>query len=308
MTKSSVKKLFIFVILGLILLPGCQSKESVSGNKEKGDKVKVCTSFYTMYDFVNKIGGDKVEIVNLVPTGVEPHEWEPTPKDIAKIEAADVLVYNGAGMDSWADKAVKAVNKKDLIVVKASEGLELINSNSGDHKESGGDPHIWLDPLQAKKQMEIIEKALIKADETNKDYYENNFNVNSKKLDELDKQYRDAVAGFARKDIIVAHEAFGYLCRAYGLRQVAIEGLSAENEPTPARISEIVKFVKDNGVKVVFYEELISPKIAEVIANETGAKVDKLNPIESAGDDSSRGTEYFSIMAENLKALTSALK
>lgn len=302
--NKNLSRLLFFIIILSIFLTGCTSTKNISSNS----KIKVYTSFYAMYDFANKIGGDKINLTNLIPAGTEPHDWEPTPSDISNIEKADVLIYNGAGMEGWINQVLSSINSKKLIVVESSKGLNLLN-NSDKNENLQYDPHVWLNPMLAKKQMEAIKNAFIKADLSNKDYYEKNYAENAKKLDALDKEYRDTTSKFTKKDIIVAHQAFGYLCSAYGLRQIAIEGLNADSEPSPARMAEIADFAKKNNVKYIFFEDLISPKVADAIANEVGAKTEVLNPLEGLREDKIKaGSEYFSVMRDNLKVLSKALE
>lgn len=301
--------LLSLVLLVLAVIPGCSGKNNASSKQiDKTGKISVYTSFYTMYDFAGKIGGDRISLSNIVPSGIEPHDWEPSPSVIANLEKADVFIYNGAGMEGWVEKVLASVGNRKLITVEAVKDLKLLDSTekSSDLKY---DPHVWLNPALAKKEMESIKNALEAADPANKTYYENNYSLYAAELDRLDQEYRNAVSGFSRKEIVVAHQAFGYLCDAYGLKQIAIEGLAAESEPTPAKMAEITKYVKDNNIKIIFYENLISPKVAQAIARETGAGTGVLNPIEGLDDDDIKaGKDYFSIMRDNLKALTSALK
>lgn len=311
-----LKFTFIAVSLALVL-SACSTKNTI---RSGGEKVSVYTSFYIMYDFTQKIAGDRAEIINMVPAGTEPHDWEPTPKDIAGLYSADLFIYNGCGMESWAEKVVETLNSPSLVVVEASRNIKerepaehdhdhSDDSESHSHGEEGHDPHVWLDPQNAKIQMEAIKDGLIKVDPINSKYYEENFIFYAKKLDDLDRLYKEAVLEFSRKDIVVSHEAFGYLCDAYGLVQVAIEGISSESEPTPAKMAQIIKFVRENDVKVIFFEELASPKVAEAIARETGAKTDLLNPLEGLSDENLKaGKDYFSVMEENLEALKRALR
>lgn len=306
-------KKIISVILSVAVassvFAGCASIRNKSDSK-----LNVYTSFYAMYDFTEKIGGDKINITNLVPAGIEPHDWEPTTTDITNLNKADVLVYNGASMEHWVDKVVSSLENKDLITVEASKGMSLME---GHDEEEGGnvkdaisyDPHVWLSIKGAKTEMETIKNALVKADSKNADYYEGNYNNYAEKFDALDKEYTDTLSTVPNKDIIVAHQAFGYLCKDYGLNQVAIEGLSADSEPDPARMTEIIKFAKENKVKIIFFEELVSPKVAETIANEIGAKTAVLNPLEGLSDDDIKnGEDYLTIMKSNLEELKSALK
>lgn len=308
MKKNTFKIFSLIIVACLALLAGCSNKSKGGLGKKDKNKVSVYTSFYAMYDLTKKIGGDKINITNLVPAGTEPHDWEPKPSNIAELEEADVIVYNGAGMEGWIDKILKTLKNEDLVTVETSKEIKLLDNAQGD-EHLKYDPHVWLNPMNAKKQMEAIKNALVKADPANKSYYEKNYEDNAKKIAELDKKYKDAVEKFTQKNIVVSHEAFGYLCDAYGLKQVAIEGLNAESEPSPARMAEIVKYVKENNVKYIFSEELLSPKVAEAISKETGAKIAILNPLEGIKEeDTNAGKEYFSIMNDNLEILKKALQ
>lgn len=300
------------------LLTGCNKKTEQSDSKEK--ELNVLTSIYPMYDFAQKIGGNKARITNMVPAGVEPHDWEPNATDITNLEKADLFIYNGAGMEHWVDDVLKSTQNKELFKLEASKNIKLNTghshykeenhrSNIEHHENSNSDPHVWLNPINAKQQMKDIKDAFVKVDPDNKDYYENNYDKYAQEFDKLDKEYKDTLKPLSNKDIVVSHEAFGYLCDAYGLNQVGIEGVSPDSEPDPARMSEIIEFVKKNKVKVIFFEELVSPKVAKTIADATGAKTDILNPIEGLnGKEKSSSEDYFSVMRKNLESLKVALQ
>ena len=289
-------------------------------------KLNVMASFYPMYDFATKVGGDKVEVTNMVPAGTEPHDWEPAATDVKNLEEADVFIYNGAGMEHWTEDVLGALDNKELKVVEASRGLTLLEGKEEDEEETEDsssdsdasdestdseityDPHVWLNPLNAKAEMENIKNAFVEADPDNKDYYEQNYETYAEKFDQLDKEYKDGLADTKSKDLITSHEAFGYLCQAYGLNQVGIEGLSPDSEPDASRMNEIIKFAKENNVKTIFFEELVSPKVSETIADEIGAKTAVLNPLEGLTDDEiNAGEDYFSVMESNLKTIEDAL-
>ena len=160
-----------------------------------------------------------------------------------------------------------------------------------------------------RKEMENIKNAYVKADPDNKDYYEDNYKTYAVRFDELDQEYKDTLSALPGKSIVVSHEAFGYLCDTYGLTQMGIAGLSPDTEPDPARMAEIIDFVKTNHVKVIFFEELVSPKVAETIAAETGARTRVLNPLEGLSDEELKnGADYFTVMEDNLKQLKAALE
>ncbi|HOJ09082.1 MAG TPA: metal ABC transporter substrate-binding protein [Clostridiales bacterium] len=334
--KSNVKtyKVTIIILLPIFLMTlicatiftGCTGRKSVEGQAGTENKISVTASFYVVYDFAGKIGGDKVTVKNLLPAGSDPHGWEPSPKDIISIEKADVFVYNGAGMEGWVDKVLESISNKNLIIVEAAKDIELRKANHEHESEHGHDekdgekqadqekkhiydPHVWLDPAMAKIQMRAIADALVKVDPDNKDYYEKNFEKYSRELEKLDSEFREAASGFKKKDIVVSHEAFGYLAAAYGLNQVAISGLDAEAEPTAARMVDVANFTKDNNVSVIFFDKLVNPKVANAIAQSAGAKVEVLNPIASLSEkELKEGKDYFSAMRENLEALKRALK
>ena len=299
--------------LVISLLAGCRREQNPSasnanGNPSQNGKLSVCTSFYPMYDFAVKIGGDKVNIVNMVPAGTEPHDWEPAAADIAELEKAAVFVYNGAGMEHWAEDVLESLQNRDLIAVEATKGLSLMEGHDED-EDGSYDPHVWLDPLNAKKEMENIKNAFVEADPGSKDYYEANYAKYAAEFDTLDKEFKDTLSALPKKEIVVSHEAFGYLCAAYGLSQVGIEGLSPDSEPDPARMAEIIDFAKGHEVKVIFFEELVSPKVAETVANATGAETAVLNPIEGLSDEQlAAGDDYFTVMRQNLKMLKTALQ
>lgn len=295
--------------LTVSLFTGCARDEKTNPD----GALSVYTSFYPMLDFAEKIGGDKISITNMVPAGTEPHDWEPTASDITGLEKADVFIYNGAGMEHWAGDILTSLKSKTLIVVEASEGISLLDGHAeedGDADEEGSfDPHVWLSPMNAKKEMENIRSAFVQADPEHKDYYEANFEKYSAELDRLDQEFRDTLSPLANKDVIVAHQAFGYLCGAYGLNQVAVEGLSPDSEPEPARMAEIIAFAKERKIKTIFFEEMVSPKVAETIAEAVGADTQVLNPLEGLSDEArAAGEDYFSVMRQNLQALKSALQ
>lgn len=319
--KKSIA-LFLSFIFILLFAAGCGNTEGQDASADSQEKLTVYASFYPMYDFASKIGGDKANVEVLVPAGVEPHDWEPSTTDITKLETADIFVYNGAGMEHWTADVLASLQNKDLLSVETSAGLTLLEGHhdhegeeEGTHEEEEAheeeesyDPHVWLDPMNAKAQMAAIKDAFIKADPENSAYYEANYETYATEFDALDNEFREGLSGYSNRDIIVAHEAFGYLCKAYDLNQIGIEGLSADSEPDPARMAEIIDFAKEKNITTIFFEELVSPKVAETIADAVGAKTAVLSPIEGPSDEqTANGDDYFTIMRQNLAALQTAL-
>lgn len=290
-----MKKLFLFLILWFTAITtGCSKAESTADS----GKPQIYTSFYAIYDFVSAIGGDKIEVHNMVPSGTEPHDWEPSTMDMARLYDADILFYNGMGMESWIDKVADSVGD-DVEYVMLSEGIADENSS---------DPHIWLDPDNALKMAEKIKDTLCEKDAVFKDYYEKNYYKLAAEIEAVDKEYTEAFTGVKENKIVVAHEAYGWLCKAYGLEQIAIEGISAESEPSPSKMKELVNTLKQNNIKYVFYEELVSPKVAQSLADEAGAELLELNPFEGLSDEEiAEGKTYTVVMRDNLENLKKAL-
>lgn len=302
------------VALCAAMLGGCGASAVSSSAAESTDStdsapLKVMASFYPMYDFAQKIGGDKVTVTNMVPAGTEPHDWEPSTTDITNLEDADVFIYSGAGMEHWVDSVLGSLTNQDLDVVQASDGVTLREGYEDEDGDVGADPHVWLAPANAKIEMKNITDVLCSADPANAEYYRQNYEQWALECDRLDTEFTEALSALPNKNIVVSHEAFGYLCDAYGLNQVGIEGIEADSEPDPARMAEIEDFVKANHVKVIFSEELVSPKVAQTIADATGAQMQELNPLEGLTDDQiADGQDYFSVMRQNLEELQNALQ
>ena len=302
--------------LSLSLLTGCGTQPADTATDD--GRLRVLTSFYPMYDFACKIGGDCIDVTNMVPSGTEPHDWEPSTNDLKNLEKADVFIYNGADMEPWADDLL--VSRSDTLhVVEASENVELRTTDGehehahehegADHHHGDFDPHVWLDPENAKIEMEAIRDALCAADPENSTVFQSNYEKYAAELDALDAEFREKLAPLPNRTIVVAHEAFGYLCDAYGLTQVGIEGLSPDSEPDPGRMAEVIDFVREHSISTIFFEELVSPKVAEAIASETGAQAKMLSPLEGLSDEqTAAGADYFSVMHDNLAALMEALK
>lgn len=298
-----------------IFTTGMNGQAQQEENAESAEgKLRVMASFYTMADFAEKIGGDRADITCMVPAGTEPHDWEPSTTDITGLERADVFIYNGAGMEHWAEDVTESLENKELLVVEASQGVKLHAEEEHDHEghshsHGGYDPHVWLDPHNAKLEMENIKNAFVQADPDNGAYYEANYDKWSKAAEELDRKYREALADFAGRQIVTAHEAYGYLCSAYGLEQVGIDGLSPDQEPNPKRMADIIDFVRENQIRAVFFEELSGSKTAETVAAETGIRLLALSPLEGlSGEELEAGEDYFSVMEKNLEQLLISLE
>lgn len=273
------------------------------------DKIKVVASFYPIFEFVKKVGGDRVEVSSLIPVGIEPHDYEPTIQQVQNAETADMAVFNGAGFEGqW----IKNINTKFMI--DTSKGLNLTGSTderAGD--EHGGallDPHIWLDPLLAKQQAEKIRDGFIKIDPANAAYYNENVNRFITELDNLDTSIRSELLNCEKKDFITFHRAFGYFANRYGLTEHEIHPNSPEGEILPQRIEQIIGLARDRGLDTIYSEELVDPRLANVIAQEIpNGKVFVLSPIEGIDkEEQNAGIGYLDKMNENIENLKVGLK
>ncbi|MFZ5966991.1 MAG: metal ABC transporter substrate-binding protein [Bacillota bacterium] len=322
MRSKRIRIVCILMTLMLLVAAGCSKETNQRPQSQTEEKrLIVYTTIYPMYDFAQKIGGDKVDVRLMIPPGAEPHDWEPTAKLMAALEEADVLIYNGVEIEPWIDKVLGSLSNKNIVIVEASEDIELIKFEEHAHEDNEEeqlaeeeddhgeyDPHVWLDPTNAAKEAENIMNAFIKADEDNKELYEANYQAFKEKIAALDQKYQQELRDVKRKEIVVAHAAFGYLTHKYGLEQISINGLSPQEEPSAAKLAEIAEEVKEHEIKYIFFETLTSPKLSQVLAEETGAKTAVLNPIDGLTEEEMKaGKDYFAVMEENLHTLKTAL-
>jgi zinc transport system substrate-binding protein len=303
------KKIIIGIALGILfvglltlLINNKNSVPTVSSNK-----IQVTAGFYPLYFFANQIGGDKADVLNITPAGAEPHDYEPTPSDIASVENSKLLILQGTGLEAWGDNIKKNIdpNKTTIITV----GQYLMTQNVVEDGTNIIDPHTWLSPPLASLMADKILAGFIAVDPMNTSYYQTNEVKLKIELASLDTEYKNGLANCASKDIVTSHAAFGYLSTTYGLHQVPIAGLSPDAEPSPKQLADVADFVKKNNVHYIFFESLVSPKLSETIARETGTKTMVLDPIEGIPqEDLAKGTNYITVMESNLKALKTVLQ
>jgi zinc transport system substrate-binding protein len=305
-----VKKLCLTLIFVLLVASGCSNASQVTGDNTKSKKLQIVTTFYPMYYFTKQVAGDLANVDMLIPNGVEPHDWEPTTKDMARIQDADVFIYNSKYFETWADKVLGSMNHSKLKVVEASSGIKLMNATTGeeDGSKASMDPHVWLSPVLAEKEVDNITKALEQSDPKHKQQYEQNAEAFKKKLADLDQQYKETLSHAKKKEFVTQHAAFGYLAKQYGLTQIPIAGLSPDVEPTLGKLTELANLTKKKNIKVIYFEGLTSSKVAQTLANEIGAQTEVLNPLEGlTKEDQQQGLDYLGVMKKNLDALMKSL-
>jgi zinc transport system substrate-binding protein len=295
---------FIAVISYLLNVGIFQHKVSTNtANK----KLQVTASFYPMYFFASQIGGDKADVMSITPAAAEPHDYEPTTQQIVKINQSNMLVLNGGIMEAWGNKIKDQLTGSNTLIVTAGEGL--INKDLNENGQKILDPHVYMDPILAKKQVAVIEKGFEKIDPKDALYFQANAKKLEGELDQLNAEFKQGLSNCKQKDFITSHAAFGYLAAQYGINQVSISGVSPDEEPSSQKLAEITQLVKQKDIKIIFVESLVSPKLSETIANETGAKTMVLDPIEGITSDGVKaGHTYFTIMRDNLAALQDALQ
>jgi zinc transport system substrate-binding protein len=271
-------------------------------------KLKVVASFFPIYEFVRKVGGDKVDASVLIPIGAEPHDFDPTIQQIQGVESAAILVYNGAGMEAtWINK----VNPKFAVDTSKGLSLNLLASNDPEiHAPT--DPHIWLDPILAIHQVENIRDGLSKVDPNNSVYYDQNAQKFIGQLKSLDTSIKGNLSGSncAERDFIAFHNAFSYFAKQYGLNQHNIKGLTPEGEILPQRLVEVVELAKHLGINIIYSEDLIDPRSSQAIADEIpNGKVIVLSPIEGINkQEQQQGIGYLEKMYQDLSALKEGLQ
>lgn len=279
-------------------------------------KLSVIASFYPVYEFAKRVGGERAEVRLLVPPGAHAHGYEPTPGDVRLLTAADLVVYNGAGFEPWIERLRGEMAR--AVLVNASEGLPLVapeHPHKHDHKHEGArperyavDPHVWLDPILAQRQVDNILAGFVRADPDGEATYRANAEALKRDLQALHERLQQGLANCRRREFITSHAAFGYFARRYRLEMIPIAGLSPEVEPSPRKLRDLVHEARKHRAEVIYYETLVSPRVAETIAREVGARTMVLNPIEGlTAEEMRQGKTYFVLMEVNLRNLAEGL-
>jgi zinc transport system substrate-binding protein len=300
-------------IVGASALTACSDASSDTSSAQQEAALTVAAGFYPLQFAAERVGGDRVSVESLTPPGAEAHDVELTPRQVAALQDADLVVYL-RGFQPAVDEAVADLPADKVLEV--SEGLATLEGEShsedeahsdgeknseedgDDHSHEGTDPHVWLDPTLMGSIAERIQDRFADADEVGAETYTENLRDLDAELTALDEEWTSGVAECESRDLVVSHEAFAYLGARYDFEQVGLSGLTPESEPSPARLAEVADFVRDNDVTTIYFESLVDPAVAETIAGETGAATAPLDPIEGLQDGSD--DDYLSIMRSNL--------
>ncbi len=285
-----MKKISV-LISSLVLLSSC------SLTQKETEENLIYTSFYPIYDFTKRIVKDKFSVINLTPYGAEPHDYEPTAKNVVEMTKAKALFLNGLGLESYSSSLPKEFEEKTYVVTKNIKTLSIDNTV---------DPHVWLSLPNAIQEMKNILEIVKDIDPMNASYYQNNYEEEEKKFLNLKEEYSTKMASLENRYLVVSHAAFGYLCQDYDLIQISVNGLSPDQEPTAKDMEKILSAVKEYHISTIFYEELVSDEISKKIAEETGAKTEMLSPLEGMSEEDRKTKDYLSVMKENYDKIIGA--
>lgn len=304
-------KVILVSLLTTVFLVGCSKGPQENSYNKKGE-LDIVTTFYPVYEFTKQIVGNEGKVSLLVPAGAEPHDYEPSAKDMAHIQDADAFVYHDENMEMWVPKAQKSWKKGSPNVIQGTKNMILVpgddsHSHEHDHEEEHHhelDPHTWLAPSLAIKEVESIRDQLNQIYPEKKSVFDSNAQTYLTELEQLDKRYKASLSQAKQKTFVTQHAAFGYLALEYDLIQEPIAGLSPDREPTAAKLAELKDFIKEHDTRHIYFEENVNAKIAKTLADETNVTLSILNPLESLTQEKmDKGENYVSVMEDNLVSL-----
>lgn len=291
------------VVANSITLAACGAGNSTEPAQDAG--WTVVASFYPLQFVAERVGGSLVTVTNLTKPGAEPHDLELAPQDIGAVIDADLALYLSTFQPA-VDAAVAQKTDGDVLDVNAAADLSLTYAAEGASSGEVVDPHFWLDPLRLADVADQVADSLSQLDPSAQATFEAGAAELRSDLEELDADFRKGLAHCDRRQLVTSHTAFGYLADRYALEQVGITGLTPEAEPNPQELANLTEFVTTNDVQTIFYETLVSPDVAQTIANTTGANTDVLDPVEGLSD-ASEGEDYLQVMQSNLANLQAGL-
>lgn len=351
------KVLICLVTIVTLLISACSQKNDVATNKvmsvEESFKLEIYTTIYPVEDFAKKIGGKHVVVKSILPSGSNPHTYEPTSKTMVSVADGDAFIYHGAGMEGYAESIAEALKNEKVSILEASKGIDTLdhtdkheNEENAEHEEQEAhetdeehndhgkqeghgehsskthkeedsnhshhgdqDPHIWLDPIRSIQLAENIKNLLVELNPEAETDFEKNFKDLKEKLMQLDQEFHDTLEQQEQNKILVSHAAYGYWEEAYGIKQIAVAGLSPTDEPSQKELEKIIHVAKDHKLSYILFEQNVTSRISKVIQKEVGAETLTLHNVSTLTDeDIENGEDYFSLMRRNLEVLKIALK
>jgi zinc transport system substrate-binding protein len=312
MSVSARRLSLLGCMLMLLAATGCVSGGPAS-KASTSDQLTVVTAFYPLQFVAQRVAGVQATVINLTQPGAEPHDLELSPRQVASLTTASLVIYE-KGFQPAVDEAVLQSENQQVIDTTTIVPLRPLTLTGGDdldaerrhsNRDSALDPHVWLDPTALDRIARVVAKRLSTIDPDHAAEYARNAATLDKQLRTLDRSFRAGLAHCARGEFITTHAAFGYLARRYHLTQIPITGISPDAEPSPIRIAAVQRLAVAHGLTTIFSETLVSPAVAQAIAGDLGLVTDVLDPIEGITDQS-RGDDYLSVMSANLAALRKA--
>lgn len=305
--------IFVLVVLTFILQMYVMNQDEEIANEAKISKPIIAVSTFSLYDITRAVAQSSVEIVNILPFGVDAHSFEPTPKLMVSLEKSSLVVYSGAGLEPWTqgfDFKSKVINMSQHVKLREIQADEFDRHDHHDHQcaHSKMDPHYWLDVSNMIIATNIITQELIKISPKNEAMYVENAQKYMRSLKDIDKEYATRLSSCGLDTIITNHNAFSYLSKKYNFHVEALSGLSPETVPSAKDIQRLMEHIKHNGVSTIFFESFVNDRVIKSIANDTGVKVDVLQPLGNITENEfKRSATYEDIMRENLEKLSKAL-
>ncbi len=302
--------------IGLAMIAtSCRDNDpSIDGDFAGSATVRVVASMYPLGYFTGQIGGDRVQVDEVVPSGGDAHDFEPTPGDLRKIAGADMIVYNGLGFESWIDAVLDAGDAPDIAVQASSssvarhfESNDIAKDSHDDH--DGIDPHIWLDPVLAITQARAITEGLVRTDPDGRAVYLANSDDLVDRLTGLDGLFTARLGSCSRDTFITSHDSFNYMAARYGVNAVGINGINPESEPSPRALADLSNAISDSGIGYVLVSPIDSERLSDTLARETDVESLPLHTLQNlTSNQKESGETYFSLMEQNLASLVTALE
>lgn len=314
MSKSVFRLIIVFIVIALVAMIIYLMFFATTKSTPRSEKIEITTSFYPLAEFSRQVGGEFVQVQSLTPTGVEPHDFEPAPRQVQTIYESDLFVFNGGGVDAWASDLAPSIEQNGVQILEMSGLMTNLlpvtesEEEGEDHEEELFDEHFWLSPKLAQREVEVIADALIAIDPIHAAQYQMNAKSFIDELQELDQEYEQGLAVCDIRVSVTSHAAFAYLAKDYDFQQLPLTGLSPDEEPSAGSLAKLSEIAKELGVKYVFFETLVDPKLAQTLAREIGAQTLVFNPLEGLTEEEfNLGENYLSIMMENLDNLRTAM-
>lgn len=329
------------------MLIGCNNNGDTSSSQSsepatESETLKIYTTLYPLEDFTKKIGGELVEVKNVIPPGADAHTFEPSTKDMVAIAESDAFIYSGVGLETFAETVEESLKDEDVAFINAGKGIEFLEGHNEaehtdeevaneethvdehahdeaehtdeeatheeEHAHGDTDPHVWIDPVHSIQLAENIKNALTELHPDGKETFEENFESLQTQLKELDQSFSDVINNASKKEILVSHAAYGYWESRYGIEQISVLGLSPTEEPSQKELEAIIKTAKEHDIKYIIFESNVSSNVTDIVQSEIGAEALSLHNLESLTDEEIKNKDdYFSIMKKNIETLEKAL-